>query len=339
MNDANLAGNLQRFFTDRLLGQLGASPHTIVSYRDTFRLLLKFASKHHRRQASDLKLEDLDAKLISTFLKHLEHDRQNTARSRNNRLSAIHAFFGYVCLQEPGLAEHCQRVVAIPFKRFERGPVEFLTEEETTALLKAPDATTWLGRRDQMLLQVALQTGLRNSELTNLRREDVRLGAGAFIRCLGKGRKARCTPLRSDVAAYLAHWLSKQPPDPDTPVFPTAAGKAMSSDALQRLVARHVRAAGRACPSLKSKRVTPHTLRHTTAMNLLHRGVDITVIALWLGHESIETTQIYLHADMAMKEKALARTTKTNVVPKRYHPTDRLIAFLESLTMPRASLR
>jgi integrase/recombinase XerD len=339
MSAANLAGHLQRFFTDRLLGQLGASPHTVVSYRDTFRLLLKFASKYHRRQVSDLKLEDLDAKLISTFLKHLEHDRRNTARSRNNRLSAIHAFFGYVCLQEPRLAEHCQRVVAIPFKRFERGPVEFLTEDETTALLKAPDATTWLGRRDQTLLEVAVQTGLRNSELTNLRREDVHLGAGAFIRCLGKGRKARCTPLRSDIVAHLAHWLSKQPPEPATPVFPTAAGKAMSSDALQRLVTRHVKAAGKACPSLKRKRVTPHTLRHTTAMNLLHRGVDITVIALWLGHESIETTQIYLHADMAMKEKALARTTKTNVVPKRYHPTDRIIAFLESLTMPRATLR
>jgi site-specific recombinase XerD len=335
MSGANLAGHLQRFFTDRLLGQLGASPHTVASYRDTFRLLLKFASKHHRRQASDLNLEDLDAKLISSFLKHLEHDRRNTVRSRNNRLSAVHAFYRYVCLNEPALAEHCQRVLAIPFKRFERGPVEFLTKEETTALLNAPNATTWLGQRDQLLLEVALQTGLRNSELTKLRREDVQLGAGAHVRCLGKGRKARCTPLRSDVAAHLSEWLSERPSVPATPVFPTATGNAMSSDALQRLVARHVYTAGKACPSLKSKRVTPHTLRHTTAMALLHRGVDITVIALWLGHESIETTQIYLHADMALKEKALARSTKTNIVPKRYHPTDRLLAFLESLTMPR----
>jgi site-specific recombinase XerD len=331
MSAANLAGHLQRFFTGRLLGQLGASPHTVASYRDTFRLLLKFAAKHHRRQASDLKVEDLDAKLVGAFLQHLEHDRHNSARSRNSRLSAIHAFFAFVGLNDPALASHCQRVLAMPFKRFERGPVEFLTGEETTALLNAPDSTTWLGRRDQLLLEVAVQTGLRNSELTKLRRQDVQLGAGAHIRCLGKGRKARCTPLRSDVAARLARWLAEQPPEPTTPVFPTARGKRMSADALQRLVARHVATAGRACFSLQRKRVTPHTLRHSTAMDLLHRGVDITVIALWLGHESIQTTQIYLHADMAIKEKALAQATKHKVVPKRYRPADRLLAFLESL--------
>lgn len=331
MSAANLAGHLQRFFTDRLLGQLGASPHTVASYRDTFRLLLKFASKHHRRQASDLKVEDLDAKLVGSFLKYLEQDRRNSTRSRNNRLSAIHAFFGYVCLNEPGLAGHCQRVLAIPFKRFDRGPVEFLSSEETAALVNAPDRSTWLGRRDQQLLQLAVQTGLRNSELTKLRRQDVQLGTGAHVRCLGKGRKARCTPLRSDVALNLSQWLSEQPPAPATPVFPTASGKAMSSDALQRLVIRHIRTAANTCPSLRAKKVTPHTLRHTTAMDLLHRGVDITVIALWLGHESIATTQLYLHADMAMKEKALARTTKSNITPKRYRPTDRLLAFLEDL--------
>jgi integrase/recombinase XerD len=331
MSAANLAGHLQRFFTDRLLGQLGASPHTVASYRDTFRLLLKFASQRHRRQVSDLKVEDLNAKLVGTFLKHLEQDRRNSVRSRNSRLSAIHAFFGYVCLTEPALASHCQQVLAMPFKRFERGPVEFLTAEETTALLNAPDATTWLGQRDQLLLQVAVQTGLRNSELTKLRRQDVQLGAGAHVRCLGKGRKARCTPLRSDVAARLSRWLAEQPQDPTTPVFPTARGKAMSSDALQRLVARHIRKAAKICPSLRTKRVTPHTLRHTTAMDLLQRGVDITVIALWLGHESIQTTHIYLHADMAIKEKALARATKSRVAPKRYRPADRLLVFLESL--------
>lgn len=331
MSAANLAGHLQRFFTGRLLGQLGASPHTVASYRDTFRLLLKFAAKHHRRQASDLKVEDLDAKLVGAFLQHLEHDRRNSVRSRNSRLSAIHALFAFVGLNDPALASHCQRVLAMPFKRFERGPVEFLTGEETTALLNAPDTTTWLGRRDQLLLEVAVQTGLRNSELTQLRRQDVQLGAGAHLRCLGKGRKARCTPLRSDVAARVAHWLAIQPPEPTTPVFPTARGKHMSADALQRLVARHVATAGRACPSLQRKRVTPHTLRHSTAMDLLHRGVDITVIALWLGHESVQTTQIYLHADMAIKEKALAQATKHKVVPKRYRPADRLLAFLESL--------
>lgn len=331
MSAGNLAGHLQRFFTDRLLGQLGASPHTVASYRDTFRLLLKFASKHHRRQVSDLMVESLDAKLVGSFLKHLEHDRRNSPRSRNNRLSALHAFFAYVGLNEPALANHCQRVLAIPFKRFERGPVEFLTSEETIALLNAPDTSTWLGRRDQLLLEVAVQTGLRNSELIKLRRQDVQLGTGAHVRCLGKGRKARCTPLRADVVAHLVRWLAEQPPDPFSPIFPTARGQSLSSDAFQRLVARHVRTAGQTCPSLQRKRVTPHTLRHTTAMDLLHRGVDITVIALWLGHESIQTTQIYLHADMAMKEKALARATKCKVIPKRYHPADRLLAFLESL--------
>ena len=275
MNPANLAGHLQRFFTDRLLGQLGASPHTVASYRDTFRLLLKFASKLHRHQASDLNVENLDAKLVSSFLKHLEQERGNNSRSRNNRLSAIHAFFGHVSLQEPGLARHCQQVLAMPFKRFERGPVDYLSSEETSALLNAPNPATWLGRRDQLLLQVALQTGLRNSELTKLRRQDVQLGTGAHVRCLGKGRKARCTPLRSDVASRLSQWLAEQPPDPTTPVFPTARGCAMSSDALQRLVSRHIKIAEKRCPSLKKKRVTPHTLRHTTAMELLQRGVDI----------------------------------------------------------------
>jgi integrase/recombinase XerD len=331
MSAANLAKHLQRFFTDRLLCQLGASPHTVASYRDTFRLLLKFASKHHRREVSELNVEDLDAKLVNSFLKHLENERCNSTGTRNNRLSAIHAFFKHVCLREPRLARHCQQVLAMPFKRFERGPVEFLTSEETSALLNTPDATTWLGRRDQLLLQVAVQTGLRNSELTKLRRQDVQLGAGAHVRCLGKGRKARCTPLRSDVAARLSQWLAEQHPDPATPVFPTSSGSTMSSDAFQRLVRRHIKTAGKTCPSLQKKRVTPHTLRHTTAMDFLQRGVDITVIALWLGHESIQTTQIYLHADMAIKEKALARATKSKVAFKRYRPMDRLLAFLESL--------
>lgn len=331
MTPSGLPGHLQRFFTERLPGQQGSSPHTVASYRDSFRLLLTFACRHHRRQASDLHVEDLDAKLVSAFLRHLEHDRRNGVRSRNSRLSAIHAFFRYLSLQEPGLAHHCQQVLAIPFKRFERRPVEFLSREETVALLDAPDTATWLGRRDRLLLQLALQTGLRNAELTGLRRQDVHLGSGAYVRCLGKGRKARCTPLRSDVAAGLSGWLAQQPQDPSAPVFPTATGKALSADALQRLVARHVRTAAGKCASLRRRRVTPHTLRHTTAMNLLQRGVDITVIALWLGHESIESTQNYLHADMVMKEKALAHATHDKAPIKRYRPADPLLAFLESL--------
>jgi len=331
MKTGTFAPLLQGFFTERLLRQQGASPHTVASYRDTFRLLLKFAAKQYRRQASDLRVEDLDAKLVSAFLKHLEHDRHNGARTRNNRLSAIHAFFGYVSVNEPALANHSQRVLAIPPKRFERGAVQFLSEVEMAALLKAPDTGTWLGRRDHLLLQVALQTGLRNSELIRLCRQDVELGTGAHIKCLGKGRKTRCTPLRSNLAARLSDWIAEQPPGPTTPLFPTAKGNAMSSDALQRLVARHLRTAARTCLSLQKKKVTPHTLRHSLAMSLLQHGVDITVIALWLGHESIETTQIYLHADMAMKEKALARTTNLKTTPKRYRPNDRLLAYLESL--------
>jgi len=327
----NLASHLQRFFTERLVAQLGASPHTVASYRDTFRLLLAFASRLRRCQASHLRVVDLDAKLVGAFLRHLEQDRGNGARSRNARLSAIHAFFRMVSLEEPEVAHHCQQVLAVPFKRFERGPVEFLIPEESRALLDAPDTTTWRGRRDRMLLQLALQTGLRNAELIGLRRQDVRLDAGAHVRCLGKGRKARCTPLRSEVAKELARWLAHQPQDPMTPVFPTASGEAMSADALQRLVARHVRVASERCSSLRKKRVTPHTLRHTTAMDLLRNGVDIAVIALWLGHESIVSTQSYLHADMALKEKALSQANQGGVPVKRYRPPDQLVAFLESL--------
>lgn len=331
MNTTDFARHLQRFFTERLLGQSGASRHTVASYRDTFRLLLKFAARRYARHASDLRIEDLDAKLVSDFLKHLEQERHNCPRTRNNRLNAIHAFFGFVCVNEPALASHCQRVLAIPLKRFERAPVQFLSGEETTALLSAPDGTTWLGRRDQLLLQIAVETGLRNSELIHLCRQDIQLGPGAHIQCLGKGRKTRCTPLRPDLAARFSKWITEQPPGPNTPVFPTARGTAMSSDAFQRLVSRHIKTAAKTCPSLQKKRVTPHTLRHTLAMNLLQSGVDITVIALWLGHASIDTTQAYLHADMAMKEKALARMEIGQIVPKRYQPNDRLLAFLESL--------
>lgn len=331
MSATQLAGHLQRFFLDRLRGQIDASPHTVASYRDTFRLLLKFAALHCHRHVSDLQVENLDAKLVATFLNHLEHDRHNLARTRNNRLCGIHAFFGYLSINEPALASHCQRVLAIPLKRFERGPVEFLSSEETAALLRAPDATTWLGRRDQLLLQVAVQTGLRNTELTRLCRQDLHLGSGAHIKCLGKGRKNRCTPLQADLATDLSDWIAKRPPEPTTPVFPTAKGTAMSADALQRLVARHLKTAAKTCPSLRKKRVTPHTLRHTLAMNLLQSGVDITVIALWLGHESIETTQTYLQADMAMKEQALARAAPGHIPRRRYRPDDRLLTFLEAL--------
>ncbi len=331
MTAANLPALLQRFFTDRLHSQLGASPHTVASYRDAFRLLLVFASERLDRAPSRLRVEDLDAALLGAFLAHLEHGRANTPKTRNTRLAALRAFFRFVAYAEPACSLQCQRVLAIPTKRHERRPVEFLTEEETAALVAAPDPATWIGRRDRTLLLVAAQTGLRNTEIRSLRRRDVELGVGAHVRCSGKGRKTRCTPLRRDVAAVLGSWLVERGAGPDDPVFPSSRGGFLSADALQRLVARHVAAAGATCSSLARRSITPHTLRHTTAMALLRRGVDQTVIALWLGHESAETTQIYLHADMRLKERALGHADPSGATPARFRPSDSLLAFLESL--------
>jgi site-specific recombinase XerD len=322
---------LQTFFTDRLLRQRQASPHTVRAYRNTFRLLLRFAEDRLRRSPSRLVLADLDAEFVTTFLEHLEQERGNRARSRNARLAALHSFFRYVAMAEPSRALHCQQVLAIPSKRFERGTVEFLDEDQVEALVAAPDTDTWLGRRDRALLLVAVQTGLRVSELVGLRRQDVALGTGAHVRCLGKGRKLRCTPLRRDAVKILDAWLRERPADPDTSVFPSSRGGPLSTDAVERLVARHVAAAARGCPSLLHKRVTPHVLRHSAAMALLWKGVDHATIAMWLGHESPETTQAYLHADLRMKERALAHTTPTGATPGRFRPDDVLLAFLEGL--------
>jgi integrase/recombinase XerD len=329
MTAANLPALLHLFFTDRLQSQMGASPHTVASYRDSFRLLLVFASKSLKRGPSQLRVQDLDASLLGAFLNHLERGRANTPKTRNTRLAALRSFFRFVAYAEPACSLQCQRVLAIPTKRHERPTVEFLAEEEAAALVDAPACATWIGRRDRTLLQLALQTGLRNTELRSLRRRDVSLGVGAHVRCTGKGRKSRCTPLRRDVAAVLNAWLVERGAGPDDPVFPSARGGPLSADALQRLVIRHVAAAATRCSSLAGRSVTPHTLRHTAAMDLLRRGVDLTVIALWLGHESIETTQIYLHADMRLKERALAHAS----VPKqrRFRPPDRLLAFLKGL--------
>lgn len=331
MTTANLPAILQRFFTDRLLGQLGASPHTVACYRDSFRLLLRFAAERLRRAPSDMWVEELDAPFLAQFLSHVEHARGCSARTRNVRLSALHAFFRYVALEEPQYALHCQRVLAIPAKRYERQPVEFLVEEEIAALINAPDSATWIGRRDRTLLSIAARTGLRSSELTALRRVDVVLGTGAHVRCHGKGRKTRCTPLHPDVVPTLKSWLDELETDPTTPVFPSSRGARLSADAFQRLVSKHVTAATARCPSLAEKKISPHTLRHSTAMGLLRRGVDRSVIALWLGHESMQTTQIYLHADMQLKEQALAHAGTSGLAPARYQPDDALLAFLEDL--------
>jgi site-specific recombinase XerD len=295
--------------------------------------LVVFASQRLARQPSRLRLEDLDVPLLVAFLEHLERERGCAPKTRNTRLAAVRSFFRFVAYAEPTRSLQCQQVLAIPNKRHERPMIEFLTEEETAALVAAPDRATWIGRRDHALLLAAAQTGLRNAELRSLRHRDVGLGAGAHVRCLGKGRKERRTPLRRDVAAVLEAWLFEgaQGADAPNPVFPSARGGIMSADALQRLVARHVATAATACPTLAGRTITPHSLRHTAAMDLLRRGVDVTVIALWLGHESIETTQIYLHADMRLKERALAQADPSGATPERFRPSDELLSFLSSL--------
>jgi len=328
---ATLPALVQSFFTDRLITQRHASACTISGYRDCFRLLLNFAVLRLGKAPSELMVEDLDSPFIGQFLDHLEADRGNSASTRNTRLAAIHSFFRYVVLTEPAHALICQRVLAMPSKRHERKPIGFLEQTEVEALLAAPSTSTRIGRRDRTLLLVGGQTGLRVSELIGLRCEDVVLGAGAHVHCEGKGRKQRCTPLREDTAAALKAWLRERKGLPADPLFPSIRGGALSRDAVERLIAKHAASARRSCTSLKHKKVTPHTLRHSAAMALLNSGVDCSVIALWLGHESVETTQVYLHADMQTKERALSRTKPFGTKPGRYRPTDTLLAFLESL--------
>ncbi|MHC4137778.1 MAG: site-specific integrase [Planctomycetota bacterium] len=328
---SSFPGLLEAFFTDRLMRQRQASPHTIASYRDTFRLLLEFASPRLRKIPSALSLDDLDAPLIGTFLDHLETARGISARSRNVRLAAIHSFFKYAAFQQPAHSALIQRVLAMPSKRYDKSAIEFLSRSEIDALIASPDQRAWIGRRDRALLLLAVQSGLRVSELVGLRCQDVVLDSGAHVRCQGKGRKERCTPLRKEAVTVLRAWLREQNSPPASPLFPNMRGGQLSRDAVADLLAKHVHSASLRCPSLKQKRVSPHVLRHTAAMDLLQHGVDRSVIALWLGHESIETTQMYLHANLQLKEAALARTAPMNVRAGRYRPGDRLLAFLKSL--------
>lgn len=327
----SLAGLIEGFFTQRLMQQRCASAHTIASYRDTFRLLLRFAQNHLRKAPSQLALVDVDAPLVLAFLDAQEQVRSVGARTRNLRLTAIHSFFRYAAFESPEHSAQIQRVLAIPAKRFARTLVNFLTRAEVDALLAAPDQGTWSGRRDHALMLLAVQTGLRLSELTSLQRESLSLGVGAHVRVIGKGRKERCTPLSKSTRAVMAAWLQEPPIVPGQPLFPNARGGRLSSHGVHYLLDKHVRAAVHGCPSLKRKRVTPHVLRHTTAMDLLQAGVEQAVIALWLGHESIETTQIYLDANLALKEQVLAKTTPPGGTPGRYQPGDKLLAFLNGL--------
>lgn len=325
-----LAPILQAYFTQRL-AQRQASPHTVASYRDTFSLLLRFAQQHLGKPPSRLDVTDVDAALVGAFLDHLETGRRNSAATRNNRLAAVHSLFSYAALRCPEHAATIGQVLAIPAKRTDTTIVSFLTTVEVQALLASPDRATRPGRRDYVLLLVAVQTGLRVSELTGLTCGDVTLGAGANLRCRGKGRKERCTPLTRPTARVVRDWLTERHGEPTDPLFPNRAGGRLSADAAADLLAKHLATAADRCPSLKAKRVSPHTLRHTAAMTLLRAGVDTSTIALWLGHAGTKATQVYLHADLALKEAALARTAPPTVGRVRYQPPDQLLAFLESL--------
>ena len=328
-----LPAHVQRFFTERLIGQKEASPHTVASYRDTFRLLLDYACQQLKRQPIDLFITDLDADLVSGFLAFIEDSRNNSSRTRNVRRSAIRAFFRFVAVCEPALLLHCQQVHAIPSKRQDKCMIDFLEPAESAALLAAPDPSTWIGRRDRTLLLVALQTGLRVSELIGLDVCDVNLDppSQAYVRCWGKGRKERATPLRSDSVQALSQWLRERAGAPHEALFVSNRQGHFSRDGIERIVRKYVAMAAETCPSLKDKRISPHSLRHTAAMELLRSGVGCTVIALWLGHESVETTQIYLHADIEIKKQAMDQTRPAEVTEGVYRPDDKLRVFLDSL--------
>jgi site-specific recombinase XerD len=326
-----LAPLLQAFFGERLQRQRQASPHTIAAYRDTFRLLLGFAQERLRMPPCQLHLDDVDAPFVSDFLDHLEKQRRNSTRSRNARLAAIRSFFRFAALHEPAHGALIQRVLAIPQKRFDRDVVSFLNRSEIEALLAEPDRATWIGRRDQALLTFVFQTGMRVSEFTMVRVEDLVFGPTSHVCCRGKGRKQRCTPLTRQTVDVIRAWLAENRTSGTDLVFPSLRGTPLSRDAVERLVTKYAAAAAHRCPTLARKHVTPHVLRHSTAVSLLEAGIDRSVIALWLGHESVETTQMYLDADLAMKERALARTAPLRVRPGRFRPPDSLLAYLEAL--------
>lgn len=327
----SFASVLTRFFTQRLIRQRHASAHTLSSYRDTFRLLLRFAKVRTGKEPSSLAWDEIDAPLISAFLDDLQEHRSITARSRNLRLTAIRSLFRYAAFELPAHGEQIQRVLAIPSKRCTHQQVGYLSRPEVDALLGAPNQETWSGRRDYAWILLAVQSGLRLSELTGLTREDVHLGTGAYVRVIGKGRKERCTPLAKQTAAVLQAWLQTPPHGNSQVVFPNQSGSRLSSDGVQYLLAKHTAMARGVCPSLGDKRVSPHVLRHTAAMNLLQAGVDTTVIAMWLGHESVETTHVYLEADLELKRRMLEKTTPQGGASAVYKPEDALLAFLKNL--------
>jgi integrase/recombinase XerD len=322
---------LQAFFRQRLVAQRGASAQTIASYRDAFALFLRYAERTTGRPASALTIEDLDATPVLAFLDHLETERGNCPRTRNLRLTAIRSFLRYASLRDPDALAVAQRVLAIPSKRFDRPILGFLSRDEIHALLAAPDRNTWSGQRDAVLLAVLYNTGARVSELTGLRVADVLVDRATALRLHGKGRKERVVPLWKSTAAHLRTWMTRIRSAPDTPLFPNRAGQPLSRSGVENRLRVAFASASKCCPSLAGRRVSPHTLRHTTAMHLLQSGVDLAGIALWLGHEDPTTTHLYLEADLAMKEAALRRVDEPSPEPLRFRPRDRLLAFLETL--------
>lgn len=322
---------VQDFFCQRLLAQRNASPRTVAAYRDTFRLLLRYVHDQHHLAPTALTLADLDAPRILAFLDHLERDRHNTVRSRNARLAAVRAFFHYAASLDPANLPTIQRVLAIPCKRYDAPVLGFLTREEVAALQAALDLTTWSGRRDQVLLATLYNTGARVSEVLDLQVADFGRGREATLHLRGKGRKERTVPLWKGTARLLVAWLATREAAPTTPLFPNRAGHRMTRAGVAQRLRLAVARATPTCPSLRGRRISPHTLRHTTAMHLLQAGVDITVIALWLGHESPVTTHHYLQADLAMKRRALERLEEPAQRAARFTPSDDLLAFLDGL--------
>lgn len=327
----NLATLLQRFFIEYLMEQRQASPRTIAAYRDCFRLLLSFAEHQVGKRPAALALEDLTAPLILAFLNHLEQVRHNCVRSRNARFAAIRAFMYYVGLREPSLLAHTQPILAIPLKRFERRLIGFLTCEQIEAVLAAPNADTWSGRRDRVMLRTLYNSGARVSELIAMRIADLSLTPIASIRIQGKGRKERLVPLWPSTAAQLRRWLEHAPRPREHPLFPNRAGGPLTRTSVAERLRLAVKAAIKHCPELAEQRVTPHVIRHSIAMHLLQSGVDINVIALWLGHESPVTTHTYIEADLAMKERALEALQPPSTTFQRYRAPDRLLEFLQGL--------
>lgn len=322
---------LQDFFQRRLVAERGVSAHTIASYRDTFELLLRYAEQRTGRTPSALTLQDLDAPVILSFLDHLETERSCCPRTRNLRLTAVRSFMRYVSVRDPASLAVAQRVLAIAGKRFDRPILGFLSRDEVQALLDAPDRTTWSGQRDAALFAVLYNTGARVSEIIRLHVADVLIDRAHAVHLHGKGRKERVIPLWKSTVAQLRTWFERIDRRPEAPVFPNRAGKPMSRSGVEHRLRVAITKASFRCPSLRGRAISPHTVRHATAMHLLQSGVDITVIAMWLGHEDTATTHQYIEADLAMKEAALRRMDAPSSKPVRFKAHDRVLAFLEAL--------